>query len=132
MKLWISGEIDSTVSDSFRVIRNYIEQNINNLLASNSYGEGILSWDVIVVISKDRGKEVFKYNKKNKETDIHVILDIDRFRMSNSLEKKMLLLDSLIHCIEKLSTLDIHDFDDLKLKRDLCGLKEVIFNQYES
>lgn len=132
MKLWISGEIDSIVSDSFRVIRNYIEQNINNLLASNSYGDGILSWDVIIVISKDKGKEVFKYNKKNKETDIHVVLDIDRFKMSNSLEKKMLLLDSLIYCVDKLSTLGIHDFNNLKLKKDLYGLKEIIFNQHAS
>ncbi|RQO64365.1 hypothetical protein DBR43_33065 [Pedobacter sp. KBW06] len=130
MKLWISGEIDSIVSDSFRVVRNYIEKNINNILASNNYGDGVLSWDVIVVISKDKGKEVFKYNKKNKETDIHVILDIDRFKTSDSLGRKMLLLDSLIYSVERLSTLGIYDFNNIKLKNDLHGLKEIIFNQH--
>jgi hypothetical protein len=130
MKLCISGEIDSIVSDSFRVVRNDIEQSVNNILASNSYGDGILNWDVIVVISQDKGKEVFKYNKRNKETDVHVILDLDRFKTSNSLEKKMLLLDSLIYCTEKLSALGIHNFDSVKLKNDLDELKKIIFNQY--
>jgi hypothetical protein len=130
MKLWISGEMDSILSDSFRVTRNYVEQNVNNILISKSYGEGISSWDIIMIVSKDKGKEVYKYNKKNKETDIRIIVDIDKFKSSNSLGKKMLLLDALIYSLNKLMTLNIPDFDYLDLKRDLLNLKEVIFNQY--
>ena len=130
MKLWISGEIDSILSDSFRITRNYLEQNINNILTSKDYGSGVLNWDVIMIISKDKGKERYKYNKINKETDICIVIDINKFKSFDALMKKILLLDSLISSLENLYTLNIPDFNYIELKKDLSSLKEIIFNQY--
>src|SRR5580692_2003719 len=100
MKLWISGEIDSILSDSFRITRNYLEENINNILASKNYGSGVISWDIIMIISKDKGKEIYKYNKTKKETDVRIVIDIDKFKSCDDLMKKMLLLDFLITSLE--------------------------------
>lgn len=130
MKLWISGEIDSIVSDSFRITRNYLELSVNNILASKDYGSGILSWDIIMIVSKDKGKETYKYSKKNREVDVHLVIDIDRFKASDSLTKKILLVDALIYSLEKISNLNIPNFNYEELKKDLLSLKEIISNQY--
>lgn len=130
MKLWISGEIDSIISESFRITRNYLEQNVNNILASKDYGTGISSWDIIMIISKDIGKEKYKYNKKSRETDIRIIIDIDKFNSCDFVTRVILLLDALIDSLGKILTLNIPEFRCLELKNDLLRFKEVIFNQH--
>jgi hypothetical protein len=52
MKLWISGEVDADIGDGFCQTMNEIEVIVNQLIEAKYYGEGLKSWDVIMIITK--------------------------------------------------------------------------------
>lgn len=125
MKLWISGEIDSDIAASLREARNAIEEAVNNIFTSNDYGDGIVSWDVIMMVSNE-GNEAFKYNRKKKETDVRVLLSKSRFQPMDLLKWKLMILSALIRAVDELSTLEIDNFNGALLKQDLLNLEEKI------
>ncbi len=57
MKLWIGARLDSDINhDEFRILRNSLENSINQYIQSIDYGEGIVSWDIVLNIFSEDGK----------------------------------------------------------------------------
>ncbi|MDX2045472.1 MAG: Imm44 family immunity protein [Chitinophagaceae bacterium] len=119
MKIWIGGEVDSDISESFRIIRNKIESAINYIISDKHYGDGLVSWDIIIVIKKNDGKFSFKYNKRKKETDIRLPIKYDLFNNSTEKKRKEIVLISLLDCLEILKRSKMIDIDFDELNEDL-------------
>lgn len=124
MKLWISGEMDSNIGDYFRIARNHVENEINTILTSKDYGDGISSWDMIMVVSKDKANEYFNFDRKSKETDIRIVINYEKFENSNLLHKKQIIFDAIIFSVEKMTAFNITDFNFVDLKNDLLQTKK--------
>lgn len=115
MKIWIGGEVDSDIFEPFRIIRNEIEIQVNNIIEKKYYGDGLNSWDLILIIKKEHGVSSYKYNKRTKETDIRLPINYQLFAKAVEKEKKEIVLNCLIECLGILrinQSIKI-DFDDL-------------------
>ena len=119
MKLWLSGEVEAEIGDSFRSVMNEVETLINEGILINYYGDGLIEWDVIFIITKEGGKELFKYSKRKKGTDIRINVDYNGFKDSDFLGKRNKLLDGLIKSLDVLKEMNIKDVDWENLKADL-------------
>ena len=124
MKLWMSGEVDADVGDMFRHALNVVELEVNEFIEKKNYGQGLESWDVICIISKTGGDELCKYSKKNKETDIRIVVDHTRFLSGSSKVQKTLLMEALLRSIFLLKEKKVTDIDYENLKQDIEKLNE--------
>jgi len=103
MKLWMSGRIDHDIADDhFRTVLNSVEQTVNFAIKDKDYGASIESWDVIVVIYKEKTEDFFRYNARAKETDIEISIDYDAFKSSDVKTGKALFFDALVRSLERL------------------------------
>ena len=125
MKLWISGRIDHEIDDEFfRKVLNETEEEINKIISTKNYGTSIESWDVIMVIYKNQEKNFFKYNAREKETDIEISINYDEFKKGNLKIGKQLFFDALILSLNKLKeNKKIVDFEFDRLIADIEKLK---------
>lgn len=120
MKLWTSGEVDSTVGDSFRETMNIVEEEVNSHLAHSSYGNGLENWDVIYILSANPSQEQFRYSAKKRE-----IVDYQAFSEADKASKKDLFYDALIRSIYQITDkYELQDFDSTQLIENLVKLKK--------
>lgn len=122
MKLWISGEVDSDIGDAFRITMNQVENRINENIQYDKYGDALKSWDVIMVISKDGGKESFRYGKKTRDFSVRMIIPHDEFKAGSSDRKTELFVMNLIRSLEQLSSKGFDNFRVDDLKKDIFAL----------
>jgi immunity protein 44 of polymorphic toxin system len=127
MKLWISGEIEADIGDSFRYVLNEVETLVNDTLLIKNYGNGINEWDVIMIITQEGGKDSFRYNKKTKDTDVRINIDYNSFKNSDPIRREALFLDHLIRSIDKLKEFNIQDVDLENLKIDLSSMRNGLY-----
>lgn len=124
MKVWIGGELDSPIADGFRIARNRVEENVNALLTKATYGDGLANLDIIIVISKDPGKEVYKYSQKKRETDVRIILDYDLFINADLVGRCNSIIGALVRAVtEVVAKYKIKEIDFEGLVRDLTALR---------
>jgi hypothetical protein len=124
MKLWTSGEIDSTVGEKFRKTMILVEQEVNKILASCSYGDGLENWDLIYIISANPGKEKVSYSPKKRESDIRLNVNYTDFLLADDDKARKLFIDTLIISINKITfKYKIPDFNHVKLVNDLLILR---------
>jgi hypothetical protein len=119
MKLWLSGQVDSDIGDSFRHTLNIVEPSVNDTITSNDYGSGLEAWDVIFVISEEGGREMCRYSKKKKESDIRVVLDYELFKNASSISRQRIFLNGLLRSIQLLTEKKIEDLKFEKLELDI-------------
>lgn len=128
MRYWSSGEIESSIGDSFRKSMNILEEKINSLTNSKNYSNDVDSLDVIYIIVKDGGMQKYKYNSKTKELDLRVVIDYHNFLSATNSEQNFILINGLINAIgsalikKKISYFNISEF-----REDL----NKIFSSYE-
>lgn len=124
MKLWTSSETSSDFYESFRIIRNKLEADVNMLLTTSNYGNGIDAWDVIFIIQESAIMDTVKFNRKERTLDAKIYINDIIFKKSNDSEKRSLLLDALIlSVIQGVKKYKIEDFMDEKLIESLKVLK---------
>ena len=127
MKLWMSGRIDHDIEDSlFRTVLNEVEHAVNSVIEGKSYGSSIESWDVIIVIYKERTGSVFKYNARTKETDIEIPIDYQKFKKGDVENGKKLFFSALVLSLQKLmENKKIIDFDFQEAIDDITNIAKM-------
>lgn len=100
MKLWIGARLEAAIAETFRIVRNEIEDSVNHYIESVDYGEGLQKWDIVINIFEEKTNERYQYSKKNKDTDFDLSIDYLEFVNASLIEKKILIYDSLLRCID--------------------------------
>ena len=128
MKFYISGEIDHTVGNSYRVTGNEVEKKLNEFLEKKIYGDAlteiflaptIFSFEAYVGLPY---KERKIYRKIDKSTDYRLIIDYNEFINSDDKERERLLIENIIHAIRDLKRKIKKGFDGDKLESDILEL----------
>jgi hypothetical protein len=132
MKFFMSSESDSrydNFGESLRKVRNDIERQVINALGGNDYGKDVESLGIIPIIIKfdeqmeKEGwfKERVLFKRKQRDADLRLRINYDKFVKGNDDKKKLLLIDNIIKCIEALSK-KAKDFNAEKLIADILSL----------
>ena len=123
MKLWMSGEVDSDVGDAFRITMNYVESQVNENIKFQEYGEVLNTWDVIMIISAEAGKETFRYNKKTAEYSVRMIIPHKDFKDGPRSRQIELFVVNLLRSLDHLASKGVHqNFSFRDLGRDILTL----------
>ena len=99
MKVWLGGNIDKSIYDEYRVIRNELEKRINLLFEKINYDSEIKSLDITFIIRDDINDNSFKYSKRTKESDIEFNILLKDFLILSKLEKVNFLVKSIIYSL---------------------------------
>jgi Immunity protein 44 len=128
MKLWIGARLDSDIdADVFRIVRNDIESSINQNIQNIDYGDGIVSWDIVLNIFSEGGKDLFKFNKKSKETNIELWIVHSEFKSEDIRKKRELIYNALLKSIDTMQqNSTIQDFNFNLFKEDISKFKNNI------
>lgn len=129
MKFFLSGEIDIKISDTFRRIRKEIEGKLKEL-ENISYGSEVEDIGIIPIIVditpelEEAGffKEIKRFNKKNKEADVRLRMNFNKFSNSDIKIQKLLMIKNVIESIRVLSEKAIKDFEANRLEEDILNL----------
>ncbi|RYF96180.1 MAG: hypothetical protein EOO02_22475 [Chitinophagaceae bacterium] len=126
MKFWMSGRIGLEIgSDVFRLPLLETEKSINAVVNDKNYGDEIQSFDVIAVIFKEGGEEVFRYGAKEKDTNIEVVVDHDSFRDSGYSGRVLLLIDAVLYAVHKIrGHKKLRAFNFTFFERDLLDIRQ--------
>ena len=124
VKIWMSGEIETDVADSYRSARNDIEPMINNVLALGEYGPNLRKWAFLAIIlhqDDPRYKEVKKYRKKLREFESRLKIPYIAFKNAAPVHQRRLIISAMLRSISEMRTLEIPSVDYDKLERDITG-----------
>jgi hypothetical protein len=114
MKLWIGGELESDIADSFRAARRDIEIAINNVIEANVYPGKLKSWDCIAIVRNDEiYGEICKYSKKTGEMDFRLKLDYMKFKEASQIERCKMLFKMLLRSLAIIKEKNALACDDL-------------------
>ena len=93
MKLWMSSEVDISLADELRLIRNQIEKSLNAYLKEIGYkNKDLDSLDVIAILrDDDYFDEIKKYRPKKRDTDIRLKIDYNEFKNADENKRKKLI-----------------------------------------
>ena len=142
MDFFMSGEIDGRY-DSFQketfLIINNLENKLKLYLKDKDYGIEVNKLNVITLIIKfdeemeKEGwfKERILFKRKNRDSDIRLRVDYDKFVKGNEDTKKLLLIDNIVKSIRALSKKAKNDFNAKKLEEDVLNLFNVTVNDLE-
>ena len=103
MKIWIGGEIESSIEDDFRKARSKVEKSINENIEKNTYNIPVESWDCIAIVRDDEQlEELFIYDSHNNEMDFRLRVDYQKFLVGNSNEQEQLIFEICLRSLKKL------------------------------
>ncbi|RZK31098.1 MAG: hypothetical protein EOO63_05025 [Hymenobacter sp.] len=119
LKLWVGGIIEANLADSFRQLRNALEQTVNTALQAQHYGDALLAWDVVIAVRLSPPPEHARYNAQTKETDICVVIDYTNFEQASSDERAGQLADAVLKSLHYLRTKSIPGLDFEQLQQDV-------------
>lgn len=108
MKLWIGGEIQAEVADSFRMARLSVEKTINENLENKNYDILLTDWDCIAILRDDDDfAERTTYSKKKKDMDFRLKIDYSAFTKSDSKQQESLIFQMLQRSISILKQKEV-------------------------
>ena len=122
MELWMSGEIQVSVYDSYRKARSKIENAVNNCLKVNDYGKGLNEWAYIAIIKEEETQkynEIAKYSPKKKEVEFRLKIDYITFLNGDAKKHIQLISASLIRAINMMSDIGVKNINFIKLLDDI-------------
>jgi hypothetical protein len=135
-KLWISGEIQDDVADSFRDARIAVEKKVNPLIEGISLGAKATEWAFIAIIRKEDHPyydEVVKKSSRGKALEFRLKISHDQFASANPREQIRLMLRALSRSVTMMGKLDVPAETQSALKAvlsqaeaDLVGPKPLI------
>jgi hypothetical protein len=114
MKIWMSGEIQSTVSKQFRFALLAIEPAFNEYFGGLSFGSGLVEIDYLPIIREiesDDFDEVKRYTKKDRSAEFRLKIPYEMCLKADQKEMTILMLASLRRAVGILQTMKIKDFD---------------------
>ena len=122
LKIWIGGILDADIADSFRQLRNRLQEKINTALQGRHYGDALGTWDVILVVSSRPPAEYVRYSALTKETDVRVVSNHDQFAQAIEVERADLLADAVLKSLYLLRGKRITGVDFERLEHDVSGI----------
>ncbi|KAA1154714.1 hypothetical protein EU510_00960 [Pseudoalteromonas sp. FUC4] len=103
MRIWIGGEIESSIEDDFRKARSKVEKSINENIEQNTYNIPVESWDCIAIVRDDEQlEELFAYDSRNNDMDFRLRVDYQRFLVGNSNEQEQQVFEICLRSLRKL------------------------------
>jgi hypothetical protein len=105
LKLWIGGILDADIADiadSFRQLRNRLQEEINAALQGLHYGDALDTWDVVLAVSSRPPTEHVRYSARTKETDVRVVINHDQFAQASVTERADLLAGAVLKSLQRL------------------------------
>jgi hypothetical protein len=118
LKLWVGGIVEANIVDSFRQLRNTLEQTVNTALQAQHYGDALVAWDVVLAVRLSPPPEHVRYNAHTKEIDIRVVIDYTTFEQASSHDRAGLLADAVLKSLHYLKTKSIPSLDLEQLQQD--------------
>ena len=130
IKLFISGEINATISNNYRVARNAIEKKIQSeLLNKNNYGDAVKGLGIVPIIIPNQTfidfpkyKERKLFSHKQKEADIRLKINYEDFKNSNDKGREKLIVQNVIESIRIVKSKVKGKFHAEKLINDISKL----------
>ena len=119
LKLWVGGIVEANIVDSFRQLRNTLEQTVNTALQAQHYGDALVAWDVVLAVRLSPPPEQVRYNAHTKETDIRVVIDYLNFERASSDDRAGLLADAVLKSLHYLQTKRIPGLNLEQLQQDV-------------
>ena len=119
LKLWVGGILDADIGDSFRQLRNRLQEKINAALQGQHDGDALGTWDVVLVVSSRPPAEHVRYNARTKETDVRVVINYDHFAQASVAERGDLLADAVWKSLHRLRGKRINGVDFDRLQHDV-------------
>lgn len=131
MRFFFSGELDSSVGDEYRPIRQIVETTLNNALSEESYGESLEEIAVIPIILGPRFIEGRKERRlikhQEKAADYRLFIDHSAFLNGSKNDRTRLLIENLLTCIEDMARKCKGRFDGQRLTNDIQKLFPELF-----
>lgn len=109
MKIWMTGEIDYSISEKYRDVRKSLEKEINEFLSG--IDTEIDTWMFVSIILKKKDcdfPEIFKYHKSKRRIESRVEIDYDSFLSSDNYMARKLVIGGLLRSlgeIEEVNTI---------------------------
>tara|TARA_R110000772_G_scaffold157794_2_gene268972 strand:- start:1443 stop:1823 length:381 start_codon:yes stop_codon:yes gene_type:complete len=101
MEVWIGGEIESVISDKFRLARIEVERQLTQYLSEKQYDIELDSLDCIAIIRDDSEFcEIHNYSTKKRDMDFRLIIDFEQFNQANHEECQNLILSMLLRAVD--------------------------------
>ena len=103
MKIWMTGEIDSSVSEKYRNVRVSLEKEINEFLSEIEIG--INTWMFVSIILKsvdDDFPEIYKYHRSKNRFESRVKVDYESFHTSDVQAARLLIIGGLLKALENI------------------------------
>lgn len=128
----MSGEVDASVSEPFREVRNDIQKKLK-VLEKNDYGSEVESLGVIPIVAcltpelENAGffKERQLFSKKKKDADFRLRINYEKFINADEATKRLLVIKNVIDSVRLLSEKAKKDFDAKRLEADILAVCEV-------
>ena len=125
MRFFISGELDSEISDIFRPIRQDVEHRLNEELGRINYGPDVEKIALIPIILGSRfklRKERRLIQHKSKCADYRLIINFEQFLKGTEQDRKTLLINNLLESISDISRKLGSKFEGEQLTKDVMRL----------
>jgi hypothetical protein len=109
-KLWISGEVQADVGDSFRRAGNAIEGEVNQFIEGISLGEKVKEWAYIAIIRKEDHPdydEVIKKSSRGKALEFRLKISHVAFASASPNDQIRLMLQSLSRSVTLMAGLGV-------------------------
>lgn len=114
MKLWIGGEIEADVVDSFCLARMDVEERVNDMIVNKDYGLSLKGWDCIAIVRNDAAfEEIAKYSPKKRDMDFRLIIDYGEFKAADERKQRAMICSMLLRSLSLLQSKAV-GVDDLR------------------
>jgi len=123
MKIWLGGEIDSTVIDFFRPIRNSLESRINNYIDSIEFSSTLKKFAVVFTISEHLNEEYSEYRKRDKQINVNININASEFLRASETEREKIIFEKIIYACQ--IAIKNNKFDSLT---DLDNIKAMLIS----
>jgi hypothetical protein len=111
MKLWMSGEVQSDIVDSYRKTRNEVEAEVNRLLGEASIEANAEEWAVIPIILNENTSsqypEVVKRSSRGKTVEFRLHISHAEFLAASPSQRTDLILKVLSHSVGLMGKLGV-------------------------
>ncbi len=122
MKLWISGELDHTVAESYRLASIEIEDFVNAKISSLNANEAN-EWDVIAIVRDDDNFEERVRFSKRDGMDLRLVIPYKEFLTSTPTQQKLLIIVMLERSLELILNKYPKAFDSTMIQQVLNEVK---------
>lgn len=118
----MSAEYEGNIDDKLRLTQNYVENELNAMIAEKNYAIELDSWDCIVILMKEDDpnfEERYFYSKKKRDMDFRLKIDYQKFLDADELGRERLIYQMLERSLDILIKKGISSRGIEELRKDI-------------